>query len=136
MPDNLGYTPGEGASVAARLLGGVHHQRTMLIADTAAVSSVAAADSEVVLAAANAGRCGLQVFNDSPQSLYLQYGAGASVWGTFTAKVLPGATWHMQSPIYTGLISGMWESSTLGVSMLSSIHKTVSGMARITETTA
>src|SRR5215212_2592552 len=48
------------------------------------LAQVSAADTSATLAASNAARVGLIVKNDSPQRLYLKYGAGADWQTSFT----------------------------------------------------
>jgi hypothetical protein len=104
-------------------------------AGTATLSSVAASVTSVTLKAANSaavgtsmGRMGLIVFNDSTTAnLYLAYAATAAITatapaGAFSYKIVPGQTWEMPSPLYGGLVSGIWDVA--------------SGNARITELTA
>jgi hypothetical protein len=95
-------------------------------AATATLTSVAASASTTPLVAANsavvgttAGRLGLIIVNDSATAtLYLAYAATASLT-SFTHKLLPGAVWWMEPPIYGGIISGIWDAAV--------------GNARITE---
>ncbi len=83
---------------------------------TAALANVAANAGSVTLAAASAavlgvsaGRMGMVVVNDSTTgTLYLAYAAVASLTA-YTYKIAPGQTWEMPSPIYNGLITGIWD---------------------------
>jgi hypothetical protein len=85
-------------------------------AGTATLASVAASIISVTLAAASAavvgtspGRMGMVVVNDSTTAtLYLAYAATASLTA-YTYKVLPGQTFEMPSPLYSGLVSGIWD---------------------------
>lgn len=87
-----------------------------LVADaiaTAATSAVASSATAVTIAALNAARRMLAVFNFSTADLYLKLGSGASFTGTpsFLARVPPSGYWEMPTrPIYTGLVSGIWSS--------------------------
>lgn len=90
-------------------------------AAAATITTVAIDVAEVVIAAANAARKGLKVFNDTNQMLKIKYGAGADA-DDFTEPVPPQVTWIMDAPIYTGQVSGYWEDDTGG------------GKARVTET--
>lgn len=103
---------------------------------SATVSSVDASEVAATLAAA-ASRRGLIIKNDSPQRLYLKYGSGADPATSFTDWVEPGATWVMSSPLYTGLVSGVWLPPELQFSSQSNFGAgAVSGRAFVTETTA
>lgn len=113
----------------------VNQRKTTLVDDsirsvpdqaaTAALSSVPASASTGQLVAALAksssvtGRLGLIIVNDSASAtLYIAYAATASLTA-YTEKVYPGQTWEMPSPIYGGLVSGIWDAAV--------------GNARITE---
>ncbi len=100
-------------------------------AGTATLANVAASASSVTIASAtaaaavlgvSAGRMGMVVVNDSSNAnLYLAY-AGTASATSYTYKVAPGQTWEMPSPIYNGLITGIWDVAV--------------GAARITQLTA
>jgi hypothetical protein len=89
-------------------------------AGTAAVTSPASSATNGTLLAANIARIGMTVFNDSTATLYMKYGATASLT-SFTVQMGPGAYWEMPVPIYTGQIDGIWSAAN--------------GNARITEMT-
>jgi len=102
-----------------RLVLVVHYQQVdRAPASTADVTSVSADDSSVSILASNADRLGVLIFNDSQANLYLKYGTSAST-SSFTVKIPAGAYWEMPDPVYTGALTGVWDS--------------VSGAARITE---
>ena len=71
------------------------------------VSSLATTQT---LIAANANRRSLTIFNNSTAILYVRFGASATQVG---AKIPIGAGgyYEMPSPIYTGVISGIWASA-------------------------
>jgi hypothetical protein len=87
-------------------------------ATTDTPANVSASASSVTLAAANASRKRLQVFNDSSAALYLKHGSGASAT-SFTVKVAAGGYYEMPQPVYPGIVTGIWDSAT--------------GAARVTE---
>jgi len=88
---------------------------------TATVTSVAAAVVSTTILALNASRKAATVFNDSvSETLYLKLGAAASLI-SFTTKLGPGAYYEVPSPVYTGIITGIWSAAI--------------GSARITEIT-
>lgn len=89
-----------------------------LVANSRTVTSVTAAVTTTRLAAPNAGRRGLLVFNDSTAVLYLKYGSTAST-SSFTVKILAGGYWEMPLPIDPGQIDGVWDAAN--------------GAARVTE---
>ena len=94
---------------------------TDVAATTATLSNVNDAATSATLLAAAASRLGVLVFNDSSADLYLKYGATASAT-SFSVKILAGGYWEMPTPIYTGVIDGIWSADS-------------SGAARITELT-
>jgi hypothetical protein len=81
-----------------------------LPASAAALSNVASSATSVTLKAANAGRRGLIIFNDSTQVLYAKYGASASAT-SFTVKIAAGGYWEMPLPIFQGVVDGLWASA-------------------------
>lgn len=85
---------------------------------SSAVTSVAASTSSVTLAASNAARRMLIVFNDSTATLYLKFGATASTT-SFTVQVAAQGYWEMPFPAYTGIVDAVWSLAT--------------GSARVTE---
>lgn len=120
MADNI--TRSDGKVVGTAEVSGVHYQRvTPGICGTATLTNVNDTASNTTLVAATSARKGLMVFNDSTSDLYLKYGATASTT-SFTVKIGAGAFWEMPSPIYTGIVDGIWSADA-------------SGAARITELT-
>jgi hypothetical protein len=85
-----------------------------------AVTSVPSNLASVTLLAANANRKGAMITNDGTGNLYVKLGAVASVT-SFTAKLIAGAYYEVPSPVYTGVIDGIWDVAV--------------GSARVTETT-
>lgn len=87
----------------------------------ASVSSVAASATTVTIAAANARRVGLTIYNDSSAILYLKLGATASS-SSYTVQMAGGSYYELPQPCYPGVVDGVWASAT--------------GNARITEMTS
>lgn len=91
-------------------------------AATATLSNVAGSASSVTLLAANTGRLGAMIYNDSTALLYVKFGATAST-SSFTVRL--GSQQYYELPnnpgVYTGVIDGIWASAT--------------GNARVTEVT-
>lgn len=87
-------------------------------------STVAGSASDVTILAANAGRKGATVYNDSTAILYLLVGSGTSSTSNYTVQ-LPAAAFYelpvWPDGIYSGVIKGIWASAT--------------GNARVTEYT-
>ena len=90
-------------------------------AGTTVVTSVASALANTLILAANAGRLGATIYNDSNARLFLKLGAAASTT-SFTVRL--GAQDYYEVPFnYTGIIDGLWSP-------------VASGSARVTEFTA
>lgn len=135
MADNLGYTPGAGATVAADDIGGIHHQLIKVeygaadsatqVSETsplptqsgriaaATITNVASSASSVSLLASNTARRGVTLYNDTDKACYVKFGATASTT-SFTVKLQPNAYYEMPEPIYTGAIDGIWDSAPTG----------------------
>lgn len=76
------------------------------------VTAVPSSATAVTLAASNAARRSLSIFNDSSANLYVKHGSGASISGpSFTTKVLAGQFYELSNPIYTGIVTGIWASA-------------------------
>lgn len=84
------------------------------------LANVAASATTVQLRASTAGRLGLIVANDADVSLYLKYGATASLT-SFTAKIPPRGLWEMPQPIYTGVVDGIWDASPTGAARVTEV---------------
>ncbi len=89
-------------------------------AATATLANVSSSATNVTLQASNSSRRGLSIFNDSSDILYVKFGATASST-SFTVKMLPGSYYEMPTPVYTGIVDGIWSVAT--------------GSARMTEIT-
>ena len=85
---------------------------------TAVLTSVASSVSSVTIAAANTARRMLLIYNDSTSVLYLAYAATATATA-FTIKLPAASLYEMPSPVYTGIVTGIWSSAN--------------GSARVTE---
>lgn len=87
---------------------------------SASITVVADSAANEMLAAVNASRIGLLVFNDSTEALYLKYGVGATT-SDFTVKILGGGYWEMPSPIFTGRIDGTWGANSTGAARITEL---------------
>lgn len=92
-----------------------------LVASGASIASVDASATSVTLKAANANRCGLNIYNDSDKALYVKYGATASA-GSFTVKILAGGYFEMPEPIYTGTVDGIWAADPTGAARVTELY--------------
>ena len=88
---------------------------------TGTITSVAASVTSVTLHAANASRLGVIITNDSTATLYIAFAASATT-SAYTVKLAPGGVYESDASLYTGIITGIWDSAT--------------GNARVTEITA
>lgn len=90
-------------------------------ASTPTVARVNDTASSTTLLAANDARLGAAIYNDSPSTLYLKYGATASATD-YTVKLFQD-DYHEVFGGYTGIIDGIWSADA-------------SGAAQVTEVTA
>jgi hypothetical protein len=75
-------------------------------------SAKAAATSSVQLLAADVNRKGLIVFNDSPNILFLKFGAAAKT-NDYTLQVAPATKYESPWPLVPqGVISGVWGAAS------------------------
>lgn len=92
----------------------------VLKSHTATRSNVAGSASDGTILAANIGRKGATIHNDSTAILYLLLATGTSSATNFTVQMPAGAYYELPFR-YTGVIKGIWASAT--------------GNARVTEFT-
>lgn len=79
---------------------------------TATVSRVTANAASVTIFADNPDRLGAVIVNESLATLYIKYGATASLTD-YSYQLGPGATWEMPArPFFTGVIDGIWDAAT------------------------
>ena len=93
-------------------------QQSLPDVDISTVTAVAASATVVTLVAANVSRKGLIIYNDGSIPMYIKFGPAATT-SSFTYKALGGDTFEMGQPIYTGIVTALWDSA--------------SGSARITQ---
>lgn len=79
-------------------------------AKTTTQTSVASSATSVQLLAANAGRRGVTIFNDSTQALYVTFAATATT-SNYTYKVFPSQTLEFPLPMYPGRVDGIWDAA-------------------------
>jgi hypothetical protein len=79
------------------------------------------ASSQTILAQ-NLNRLGVIIVNESTASLFLKLGVGPASSTSYTVKLAPGATYTFPLPIYTGIVTGIWDA--------------INGHARVDEFTA
>lgn len=83
---------------------------------TGTITSVAGSASDGTILAANTGRKGAAIFNDSAAILYLALASGTSSASNYTVQLAPGGYYEVpvsrDGTIYTGVIKGIWASAT------------------------
>lgn len=98
------------AGVVARIIGPIAGPVSVIEvpAATAVVTAVPAAVVTTTLLVANAARRGAAFFNSSPAAfLFLKLGAGGTS-ASFTVRIGPQGFYEIQSPGFTGIITGEW----------------------------
>lgn len=88
---------------------------------TGTTTSVASSATPVTILAANAGRFGASVYNESTAILYLLLGAGTASATVYTVQLTSGQFYEVPYG-FTGILTGLWA--------------TANGNARVTEFTA
>ncbi|MHC5833240.1 MAG: hypothetical protein ACYT04_98950, partial [Nostoc sp.] len=76
---------------------------------TSTPTTVASTTSSQVLLAANSTRKGATIWNDSTATLFIEFGATASV-SAFIAKLFSSGYYEVPFK-YTGVISGIWSAA-------------------------
>lgn len=77
---------------------------------TAALTQVASSTSSVAVLAANANRKEGLIFNNSTANLYLAFTGTASTTA-FTVKLTTNTAYALPTPLYKGVISGIWDAA-------------------------
>ncbi len=85
---------------------------------SATLANVASSATSVTLRAANLGRVGIMIHNDSTQILYVKFGTTASST-SYSVKLIADAYYEVPFSAYRGIITGIWASAN--------------GSARVTE---
>ena len=80
---------------------------------SAALSTVISSAASSLLLSANASRRGAVFVNLADKPCYVKFGTTASLT-SFTYKLAAGATLEFPSPIYSGHVYGIWETSPTG----------------------
>lgn len=76
----------------------------------ATITSVAGSLSSVTIFSASGQRSVRVVYNDSPTGkLYLKLASSAATTSSFTTLIQPGATYTFPSPVYAGVVKGIWD---------------------------
>ena len=86
----------------------------------AAKTSVALSTTSVLLVPSNPDRRFVSIYNLSNRTLYLSFGATASLTD-FTVQVPKDVYFEGQKDGYTGDISGIWQSSGTGAAKITEV---------------
>lgn len=86
---------------------------------TAVVAQVAASATVVTLFTAQAGGNKRIIFNDASTAMYVKFGAAASLTD-WTYKIAIGAAWDVPTPLYSGLITAIWDTGPTGQARITS----------------
>lgn len=84
---------------------------------TSTVVLVAQSAVVVTLAAANANRKHLILFNNSAARLFWRFGAGASL-ALFTDSIGPMGSTELEWPVSTQIVTGIWDAAGAGGAMV------------------
>jgi hypothetical protein len=110
MANNIDITPGSGATIGTKEVGGVHYQKILTYGvDNPAYDNIASAVTDTLLLAANAARVLATFFNDSTSVCYIKFSSGASPT-SYSVKVLAGGYYELPLQV-TGAIYGYWASA-------------------------
>lgn len=83
-------------------------------APASTIARVSESATAVTLLAANGKRVSGMIFNDSPNTLYIAYGATADATSVWSDKIGSGGRHYIQARDATNLISGFWSPGTGG----------------------
>jgi len=107
----------------------------------AALTSISASVTSVVIVSANSLRIGLKLFNNSSSISYVSFGATSSS-SAFTIRMGQFSYYDMETPVYNDVVSAIWVSATgsivatelsimgspLGVAVLTSVTSSASSV--------
>ena len=75
---------------------------------TGTIAKIGQSIASVVLAAADATRLGLTIYNDSNNDLYVRCSAGAATTDNWTVKLRKDDYYELPFPAYVGEVTGIW----------------------------
>lgn len=75
----------------------------------------------VVIASGNVGRMALTIFNDSSGTLFLRMGTASASLFAFTVKLASQDFYELQTPCYTGPVTGIWNVPSGGNAMVTEL---------------
>lgn len=97
--------------IDATIVGGVV---AILSASSSSVSKILRSAVSVVLAAANADRLGLTIYNDSNRPLYIRVATGPATTDNWTVKLFKDDYYEVPFPGFTGEVTGIWDAAGAG----------------------
>ena len=80
---------------------------------SSSVTSVSAAATSTSILATNSSRRMAIMVNDADKNAYVKLGTTAST-SSFSYKLTPGQTLELPTPVYTGAIDAIWDTSPTG----------------------
>lgn len=92
------------------------------VSGTDTVTGVASSATSVTVLAANTSRKGATFYNASTATLYLQFGATASIAsGGYVIAIAPNGYYELPAPVRQGIITGIWSAANGYVNVTESI---------------
>lgn len=88
---------------------------------TADLQVVSDSSSPVVIASGNIGRMALTIYNDSSGTLFLRMGSVSASLSAFTVKLASQDFYELQTPCYTGPVTGIWNVPSGGGAMVTEL---------------
>lgn len=136
MADNLGFTPGSGATLRTKDQAGIHYpgyneyagtvemeagggpeagarRVAPATVPTSTITTLASSATSAQLLASTVGRRGLMLTNTDANGVYVKFGTTASAT-SFSVFIPAGAFYVMDPPIYTGRIDAIWVADGAG----------------------
>lgn len=105
---------GNAFGLVVRVAGTVTATTTATRPATSTVASVNVTVASTTLAAANANRLGLSIWNDGSERIFVKLGAVAST-ASFTTKLSAQSLYELMDPVYTGIVTAVTAAATATV---------------------
>lgn len=87
---------------------------------TPTVTQVASAAVATTLLAANSARRGVTIVNTDQNMLRVKFGSAAAA-DSFSYALQSGQTLELPQPVYTGIITGIWDADGAGVAAITEV---------------
>lgn len=104
--------------IDANIVGGVV---AILQPSSSSVVKVPLSITSVILAAADASRLGLTIYNDSNKALYVRVATGPATTDNWTVKLRKDDYYELPSPAFVGEVTGIWATAGTGQARVTSI---------------